>query len=216
MAGVPSNVKMTGEIGGSTFGMSIVKDTAGALVLSEEPYQAKAGTLSARTGNTTGTLTLSTGHGITTGDVVDLYWSGGFRYNVTVGTVSGNSVPLSDSGGGDNLPALNAAVTICKVKGLQADFDAARVQMLGIKSANRTIVTLHTDAPSVSLVREINPDGNPAGEKGGFLFNNDGIFSPWDDPGDVISSITVSSAKTGTIDVVADAVHIGIAYDADS
>lgn len=71
---------------------------------------AKAGTLGVRTDNTTGTLTMNTGHGITTGATIDLYWTGGQRRNVTVGTVSGNSVPIS-AGQGDNLPAAATAIT---------------------------------------------------------------------------------------------------------
>jgi len=78
----------------------------------KEPVLAAAatGSLTTRTDNTTGTLTMAAGHGITTGSTIDLYFSGGSRTSVTAGTVSGNSVPIS-SGSGSNLPALNAAVT---------------------------------------------------------------------------------------------------------
>jgi hypothetical protein len=69
----------------------------------------KAGTLSTRTGDTEGTLTLGSGHGITTGQVIDLYWTGGSRRNVIVGTVSGTSVPIT-AGSGDNLPLQATAV----------------------------------------------------------------------------------------------------------
>ena len=64
---------------------------------------AKHGTLSTRTSNSDGTLTMDPGHGITTGQRLDLYWSGGARYGATVGTVSVNSVPFT-GGTGDNLP----------------------------------------------------------------------------------------------------------------
>lgn len=68
------------------------------------------GTLTTRTDNTTGTLTMgSSGHGITTSAIFDLYWSGGSQYNITAGTVSGTSIPFS-LGSGDNLPT--AASTI--------------------------------------------------------------------------------------------------------
>ena len=56
---------------------------------------AKTGTLSTRTSTTVGTLTMAGGHGITTGVLIDLFWSGGSRARVTVGSVSGNSVPIS-------------------------------------------------------------------------------------------------------------------------
>lgn len=64
------------------------------------------GQLTTRTDAETGTITMDDGHGITTGMIVDLYWDGGYRYGVTVGTVSSNSVPIGadDSGAGDDLP----------------------------------------------------------------------------------------------------------------
>lgn len=75
---------------------------------------AKTGTLTTRTDATTGTLTMSSGHGITTGARLDFYWdiSGvkGKRIGVTVGTVSTNSVPFS-GGAGDDLPVNNSAIT---------------------------------------------------------------------------------------------------------
>lgn len=71
---------------------------------------AKAGNLTTRTSDTVGELTMATGHGITTGLILDIYWSGGKRYGVTVGTVSVNQVPFS-LGSGDNLPADEFAIT---------------------------------------------------------------------------------------------------------
>lgn len=72
----------------------------------------KAGTLTTRTDNETGTLTLEANHGITTGSTIDLYWDGGARYTITVGTVSGTSVPIGadNSGEGDNLPTQDTEV----------------------------------------------------------------------------------------------------------
>lgn len=71
---------------------------------------AKVGTLSTRTDSDTGTLTMGAGHGFTTGVVIDIFWSGGSRYGVTVGTVAGDSVPI-DGGTGDNLPTATTAIT---------------------------------------------------------------------------------------------------------
>lgn len=74
---------------------------------------AKSGNLTTRTSDTVGTLTMAAGHGITTGAILDIYWTvsgGGMRRGVTVGTVSGNDVPFS-LGAGDNLPADESAIT---------------------------------------------------------------------------------------------------------
>jgi len=74
---------------------------------------ADAGTLSTRTDADDGTITLETGHGIVTSDVVDLYWDGGAKYNNTIGTVSVNSVPFV-GGTGDDLPDEDSVISVSK------------------------------------------------------------------------------------------------------
>lgn len=71
---------------------------------------AKTGTLSTRTDDNTGTLTMSSGHGFTDGQRLDIYWTGGSRRGVVIGTVATNSVPI-DLGSGDNLPTATTAIT---------------------------------------------------------------------------------------------------------
>lgn len=85
------------------------------LVLGGSPSvaAAKPGDLTTRTNDTDGTLTMDTGHGFATSDVIDLYWDGGSRIGVVVGTVATNSVPIS-GGTGDNLPVNNTAITAMK------------------------------------------------------------------------------------------------------
>lgn len=115
--------KSTVEIGGITISNKIVTVTASGQGGQEVTLNAaKSGTLSTRTDDNTGTLTLGSGHGIATSDVVDLYWTGGRRYGVTVGTVSGTSVPI-DLGAGDNLPIATTVITV--VKRNTVDLDVA-------------------------------------------------------------------------------------------
>lgn len=72
---------------------------------------AKVGALTTRTDSDTGVLTMTAGHGITTGAKLDIFWLDAAtgdpksRRHMTAGTVSTNSVPI-DGGSGDNLPAL--------------------------------------------------------------------------------------------------------------
>ena len=80
---------------------------------------AKVGQLTTRTDADTGTLTMNTGHGITTGQIIDIYWEEagvrGNRRGVTVGTVSVDSVPfgaIGVEGSGDALPTNLTAVTV--------------------------------------------------------------------------------------------------------
>jgi hypothetical protein len=78
---------------------------------------AKTGVLTTRTSNSVGTLTMDPGHGIVTADRLDLFWADplladgvGQRYGCVVGTVAGNSVPLT-GGAGDNLPLAATPIT---------------------------------------------------------------------------------------------------------
>lgn len=98
----------------TVLGMSFPRVTTleadGAVVKTPTIAAAKTGTLTTRTDANTGTLTMSASHGITTGARLDLYWTGGARRGITVGTVSVNSVPF-DLGSGDDLPTNNTAIT---------------------------------------------------------------------------------------------------------
>ena len=97
-------------IGQLNFAISATLSSDLSTTFSESVPIAKSGTLTTRTDDNTGTLTMASGHGITTGQRLDIYWSTGRRYTVLVGTVSGNSVPF-DLGGGDNLPAVDTTIT---------------------------------------------------------------------------------------------------------
>lgn len=124
----------------------------------------KAGTLTTRATDTTGTVTLSTGHGIATGNIVDLYWSGGRRYGVVAGTVSGNDVPIS-GGAGDILPAQTTAVVMSKQVTINAaiDGDAVKAIVVCPKFATPTEASkLHAtfkDAASV-VIKELDMVAN--------------------------------------------------------
>lgn len=91
----------------------------------------QAGTLSTRTSDTVGEATLGAAHGIETGDIVDIYWSGGVRYGVTVGTVAGTAVPFS-LGAGDNLPTASTAIVMTKQVTFDCHIDGDDVQVFGV------------------------------------------------------------------------------------
>ena len=113
------NLSTTGSCFGKDFRRVIAVTADGAVLKDPTLAAAKTGTLSTRTDNTTGTLTMAGGHGLSTSDRIDLYWTNangtqGRRYGITAGTVSGNSVPLTNTGAGDNLPTQGTAVTVMK------------------------------------------------------------------------------------------------------
>lgn len=111
MAGITVNKSITG-LASAFSGSATLTDTEG-IVASPTVPMAQPGQLTIRGGNTAGTVTMTnSGHGIITGQRVDIYWTGGACYGATVGTVSGTAVPIASVSGGDVLPALNALVVI--------------------------------------------------------------------------------------------------------
>jgi hypothetical protein len=98
---------------GESISQSVARTADGGDVRKPTVPHGFAGTLTTRTDNNTGTITLAGGHGIVTGDKVDIYFADGVQYNVTVGTVSGNSMPF-DLGIGTNLPIATTAVVVSK------------------------------------------------------------------------------------------------------
>jgi hypothetical protein len=102
--GVPTRVDSTITVTGKQFRQT--RDLTPDMIsfyVEKDLAAAKTGQLTTRTDNDTGTLTMTGGHGITTGVYLDVYWDGGFRLGLLVGTVATNSVPI-DGGAGDNLP----------------------------------------------------------------------------------------------------------------
>ncbi len=98
-------ISKTVNVSANAYAAAPATETASTLteIQSTALAVAKIGQLTTRGSNTAGTLTMTTGHGFTTGVRLDIYWVGGVRRGVTVGTVSVDSVPFT-LGAGDNLP----------------------------------------------------------------------------------------------------------------
>lgn len=128
----------------------ITREAAGQISQQVELPAGKAGTLTTRTSDTVGEATLGTGHGIATGDVVDVSWNDGVRYGVTVGTVAGNVVPLTDSGAGDNLPVQGTDLVVSKQITINTDFDGDDAVMFAVHSTKRSHIDFQ-DSGGASL-----------------------------------------------------------------
>lgn len=132
-----SILTIAGDIGGIAMNGQISRSADGRLAADPTVPAAQAGTLTTRTSDTAGTVTLGAGHGLVDGDHVDLYWSGGRRYNVTVGTVAGNAVPIS-GGAGDNLPVQDAPLTVARqVQVAPGTFSGDALVAIGANCAQR-------------------------------------------------------------------------------
>src|SRR5437870_3562372 len=95
------NFTKTMNIGGKVFPRAVTLSADALLVIEDSIPKALPGSLTTRTDNDTGSVTVIGTNTIITGDKVDVYWSGGQRRGMTVGTVAGQVVPI-DLGAGDN------------------------------------------------------------------------------------------------------------------
>ncbi len=115
-------------IAGLTITGSVPRSADGGLTREIPLPAGTAGTLTTRTDDDTGVATLEAGHGLSTSDVVDVYWSGGMRYGMTA-TVAGNAITV-DLGAGDNLPAEDTAMVVTLQVQITADIDGDEVQLI--------------------------------------------------------------------------------------
>ena len=129
--------------GGGMAIQSIVRRSgSGSIALTESLAAAKTGTLTTRTDNTDGELTMAASHGITTGQRLNIFWTGGARFNVLVGTVATNVVPIS-GGSGDNLPSATTAITaqVPTTANVLIDGDNVKLIAIELKTADTTLTT---------------------------------------------------------------------------
>lgn len=149
-----ATANLTFSVGGITLQGVTSREAEGQISQEVALPAAEVGTLSTRTSDTAGTLTLGSGHGITTGATIDIFWvdvNGVAKcaYNATVGTVAGTSVPFTGATG-DVLPAEDYAITADEQVVVDTDFDGDDVQMIAVQS-NRKGRFDFQDSGSASL-----------------------------------------------------------------
>ena len=181
---------------------SVVTKTDEGQIGQEVSFDAPdSGTLTTRTDDDTGVVTLSEGHGITTGTKVNVFWSGGERRGMDA-TVAGNAVTV-DAGAGDVFPAQDTAVEVALVVQIDMDFDGDKLTMLGVMSetSNAHCVLLDDgalEALELDLV---------AGQAYTYYVDAAATTNPV--AGDVIDDVYVSAAYGGS----AGTCKLGVLYN---
>lgn len=146
---VTSDTKVIAD--GRTFTVQTSQTTDGVVKVDKSGANAlaaaKSGALTTRTDDNTGTLTMAASHGIATGNRLDVYWSGGSRRGMTVGTVSVNEVPI-DGGAGDVLPADETAVTAMVPTQESFVVTGDNVKALACDATARATITFTDNTPT--------------------------------------------------------------------
>lgn len=157
-----------------------------------------SGTLSTRTDDDTGVATLGAGHGITTSDVVDVFWSGGVRYGMSVTLVNATEVSI-DLGAGDVLPAQDTALIVGVRQEIDSDFDGDLLELLALACDRRAHVELLTEADASLLAVEL-----PAGGVWDWLSER-GVTNP-------LAGQTVGKFQASCGETQAGALQVGVLY----
>jgi hypothetical protein len=148
-----ATINVSASVAGLSIQSSITRTATGNGGQEVSVAAAKTGTLSTRTDDNTGVVTLAADHGIVSADVVDVYWSGGLRYGMTA-TVVSNDATL-DGGAGTALPAQGTAVTVCKQTTLDCDFDGDKLEAIVVSANKRCSVVFEDSTNAVLKALEI-------------------------------------------------------------
>lgn len=152
------------EIAGMVIRGNVTRTAEGQQTVEVVVPAGQAGSLSTRTDDDTGIITLdATPVGITDADTMDIYWDGGQRRNVAVDAVAGNNIAFgaANDGDGDVMPAQDTAVVIGVQKAFNLPLAGGDIAVFaaGIEhpasSASRSRLTLLTSGDVVALTQDL-------------------------------------------------------------
>lgn len=158
-----------------------------------------AGTLTARGSDSAGTVTTTNSHTITTGVRADVYWTGGCRRGVTVGTVNVKAIPIS-GGSGDALPLQTTDILIVEPLLLDMAVLGTNVDCLMLYAAKRGQFVFVDDNDAELHQVELPASGSWAWSE------DDGFTNPI--TGDTVAGVYVSHG-----DAAAATMRVGILYN---
>ena len=144
---VSASVRQSSSLGGVSFPESRTITGDGQIVHDVSVAAAQEGELTTRSSASVGTITMDdSAHTITTGIRVNLFWTGGARRDVVVGTVAGASVPFT-AGLGDDLPIATTELVISIPTELDISVDGDNVDLaIAYLAKEGTVEFIDTDA----------------------------------------------------------------------
>lgn len=160
-----ATLNLTLSVGGVTVQGTVVRTAEGQISQDVSLPAADIGTLSTRTNDTDGELTMTEGdHVINTGDVIDIFWTDGSdvercAYGATVGTVNATAVPFTGASG-DVLPTQDYAITADVLIDINVDFDGDDVEIIALQSTRQGHFDFQ-DVSNASLAEDQLKAGEP-------------------------------------------------------
>lgn len=198
-------VQNSATIGGVNFAEARTVSAESAIVNVVNVPAAQAGSLTTRSSDTAGQITVAdSGHTITTGARLDLYWTvagvPGMRRGVVAGTVSGSVVPIS-GGSGDVLPASSTTINVALP--VQVGFNILGDDVVGIAAYSpvrgQVVLVEDSDVEALAIL---------LAEKEAYIYNSDSAkVSPVDD-----AALVAAYLSHGDV-VAARDVQLGILFN---
>lgn len=189
------NITQSGSIAGKSISGTLRRtgstETNGEVTLAA----GSAGTLTTRTDDDTGTVTLTAGHGQTSG-TFDVFWADGVRRGMT-GTVTVDSLAL-DLGAGDVLPVATTAVVVDKQEIIDFDSDAASIVLAGVGQTRRASVQFQEDAGTPVLSLDLGRANETVSEPWFWAADTD-VATPF---GANLSKVAVSNGSSAGANVI--------------
>jgi hypothetical protein len=137
----------TVTVNDQTFDQIVQVDSLNNYITTLALPAAKSGTLTTRTSNTVGVITLPVGHGVPTGTKVGLYWSTG-QADADVGVVTGTTIAVTVISGGDNLPSSSSAITVGRMveTSIAMNTDNIKGIAISMSGAGKVVMRNMTDS----------------------------------------------------------------------
>ena len=138
-------VRKSIDVAGRRYSSSVISDATGSRNRKEAIGAASIAVVVSSSSVT------STAHPFSDGDIVDIYWSGGVRYDNTVASSTTDGFDIT-GGSGDSMPAALTDLTICEQVELNMDFDGDKVQYIVISCLAKCVVQFVTVGDVFSYV----------------------------------------------------------------
>lgn len=156
-----------------------------------------AGTLTTRTSDSVGVITVAEGHGLTTSDTIAVFWIAGMRYGVTITGTTATTVTIA-TGAGTVLPAVSSVVTIGKEVVTSLGHIGDDLKIFAIHSTNRLSANIRDVTPATIEALDV-----AARESWAYISNYSGA-NPF--AGETL--VTAVLANGGTTAVTANILHL--------
>ena len=183
---IVASVQKSLTVAGENFPQSSTVVADAAIVQSVSVPAAEAGMLSVRTSVGAGTLSVNNSdHSFSVNDIVDLYWNGGARRSVKIGTVSGTVCTILE-GAGDDLPTQGTTVFISPCVLLESEVVGTKIKAIFLYTENRGQITFMNSDDAEQFHKELG-----FGSAWEWLEGN-GTQNPFKDA--IVSSVLVSNA----------------------